>query len=337
MDLDDDQAGMLEAAACLLAAAAVKKARRKTRRRRARKRKSVWVREWFLKRHKYGMYEKLMKHLREGDTKSFNNFVRMDPAMFNQLVEELTPRLQKKTTNYRKPLSVGLKLAITLRYLATGDSYKSLAYGFRVAPNTIVKVVPEVCQAIYDHYRDTAVKCPTTEEEWKEVANGFSDKWNFHHCCGCIDGKHVRIQAPPNSGSQYYNYKGFYSIIMLALVDANYKFMYVDVGSYGADSDAGVFRHCGLFHALEQDKAGLPLSEPLPDGETDVPFFLVGDDAFGLRRWMMKPYSKREMTPGERIFNYRLSRARRIVENAFGILANRYFTKPGQLTCCVAA
>ena len=143
------------------------------------------------------------------------------------------------------------------------------------------------------------------------------------HTNTAIDGKYVRIQAPPHSGSQYYNYMDYYSIIMLAVVDANYKFMYVDVGSYGADSDAGIFRHCGLFNALEQDKTGLPPYEQLPDGDTDIPYFLIGDDAFALKSWMMKPYSKREMTALERIFNYRLSRARRIVENAFGILANR--------------
>jgi len=89
-------------------------------------------------------------------------------------------------------------------YLATGDSYKSLAYGFRVAPDTIVTVVADVCQAIYNHYHEAVFKCPTMAtiaEEWKEVSKGFSDRWNFHHCCGCIDGKHVRIQALPNSGS----------------------------------------------------------------------------------------------------------------------------------------
>ena len=89
--------------------------------------------------------------------------------MFSQMVEDLTPKLQKKTTNCRKPLFPGLKLAITVGYLATGDSYKSLAYGFRVAPNTIVSVVLEVCQAIYDYYHETAFKCPTTEEQWTEV------------------------------------------------------------------------------------------------------------------------------------------------------------------------
>ena len=248
----------------------------------------------------------------------------MERSMFDQILKDLTTKLEKRTTNYRKPLSPGLKLAITLRYLVTGDSYQSLSHGFRVAPNTIVNIVPEVCQAIYKHYHESAFKCPTTAEEWTQVAQDFSDKWNFYHCCGGIDGKHVRIQAPPNSGSRYYNYKGFYSIIMLALVDANYKFMYVDVGSYGADSDAGIFRESGLYHALDQKKPGLPPSSHLPDGDFDVPYFLVGDDVFSLRSWIMKPHSKKTMTAAERIFNYRLSRARRIVENAFGILANRY-------------
>ena len=157
--------------------AAVKTAKARVRRV-TRVRKSMWVREWLLKRHKYGMYEKLMKHLKEGDVKSFRNFVRIGPEMFNQLVEDLTPRLQKKTTNCRRPLSPALRLAA--RYLATGDSYKSLAYGFRVAANIIVLVVPEVCQATYDHYHETAFKCPTTAEEWKKVAHELSSLLWLH-------------------------------------------------------------------------------------------------------------------------------------------------------------
>ena len=117
------------------------------------------MREWLLKRHKYGMYDKL----READVKSFRNFVKMNPDKLNQMVEDLTPRLQKKTTNCRNPLSPWLYLAITLMYLATGDANKSLAYGFRVAPDTIVSVIPEVCEAIYNHYHESAFKCPTTE------------------------------------------------------------------------------------------------------------------------------------------------------------------------------
>ena len=150
----EDQATVLEAAACLMAAAAVNLAKKKLKAKKKRKRR-MWVRNWLLKRPKFGMYEKLMKHLRDGDTKSFRNFVRLGPEMFNKMVQELTPKIEKRRTPYREPLSTGLKLAVTLRYLATRDSYRSLSYGFRVAANTLVTVIPEVCQAIFDHYITT--------------------------------------------------------------------------------------------------------------------------------------------------------------------------------------
>lgn len=116
-----------------------------------------------------------MKHLRDSDEKSFKNFVRVD-SLYNKTMDDLGPRLQKRENDFRKPLSTGLKLAITLRYLATGDSYKSLSYGFRVAHNTVAIVVREVCQAIYDHFHETAFKFPTTEEQWKKVAHGFYEQ-----------------------------------------------------------------------------------------------------------------------------------------------------------------
>ena len=69
----------------------------------------------------------------------------------------------------RKTLEPGLKIGITLRFLATGDSYVSLAYAFRVAPNTICSLVLEVCPAIYDEYHQELIKCPASPEGWKQV------------------------------------------------------------------------------------------------------------------------------------------------------------------------
>ena len=149
------------------------------------------------------------------------------------------------------------------------------------------------------------------------------NRWNFHNACGAIDGKHVPIRCPRESGSFYFNYKGFYSIILLALVDAKYKFLYVDVGANGSCSDGGVFKDTDLYKKLDRGTAGLPPRSPLPDDDTPLPHSLIGDDAFGLRSWLLKPYPHRCMTNKERIFNYRLSRARRVVENAFGILVHR--------------
>lgn len=153
--------------------------------------------------------------------------------------------------------------------------------------------------------------------EWKTIENGFCNEWNFPGCCGAIDGKHVVIKAPPDSGSLYYNYKNSNSIILLAVVDHKYCFSYIDIGCNGRVSDGGVFRNSSLYRALE---AGM-----LPDGH-----ILVGDNAFPSKNYLLKPFPGNQLTLKKKIFNYRLSRARRIVENAFGILAARFrlFEKP---------
>lgn len=88
-------------------------------------------------------------------------------------------------------------------------------------------------------------------------------------------------------------------------------------------SDGGVFRDCSLRGPLENGTLGLPRPAPLPGDDEPIPFSIIGDDAFPMRSWLMKPYPHRMMTNQQRIFNYRLSRARRVVENAFGILAHR--------------
>lgn len=221
-------------------------------------------------------------------------------------------------------MSAGLKLAVTLRFLATGNSYHALAFSFRVAHNSISLFVPQVCQAIVDEYADEVFNTPSTPDGWRPLAERFQDRWNFPHCCGALDGKHIAIVQPKKSGSIYYNYKGFYSIVLLALVDADYKFIWADVGADGSASDCGIYNNSALEPALREGTIGFPPPEPMPNDDRDMPYFLVGDDAFPLRPYLMKPFSLRYLAREERIFNYRCSRARRVVENAFGILANRF-------------
>lgn len=281
------------------------------------------MRHWLLRRADHGQYEQLLTELNREDPSGYKNFLRMTPEIFRELVDALSPLLEKKDTFMRKALEPGLKIAITLRYLATGDSYKSLMYSFRVAHNTISRIIPETCEAIIDHLSGEVMSCPNSPQAWKEVANKFSKKWNFHNTLGALDGKHIAIKCPPNSGSLYYNYKHFYSIILMALADADYKFLYVDIGANGSASDGGVFNDSDIYRALEVDTAGLPEPASMPNDDKPVPFFIVGDDAFPLRSWLMKPFPHRGLDNEQRIFNYRLSRARRVVENAFGILVHR--------------
>lgn len=143
-------------------------------------------------------------------------------------------------------------------------------------------------------------------------------------CIGSLDGKHINFKAPCSAGSFYYNYKGAHSIVLLALADANYKFIYVDMGINGRISDGGVFRESSLREALNKNSLNLPEDEHLPGTNIKVPYVFVGDDAFPLTHRLMKPFPQRGLSVEKRIFNYRLSRARRIVENTFGILTNRF-------------
>ena len=139
-----------------------------------------------------------------------------------------------------------------------------------------------------------------------------------------MDGKHIEIKQPKNSGSYYFNYKGRFSIVLLALVDANYKFIYVDIGCNGRISDGGVFRNSTLSKAISTNLLNIPEPRTLDDGEIEAPYVIVADDAFPLMENLMNPYLFRGLPKEQRIYNYHLSRARRIVENVFGILANRF-------------
>jgi hypothetical protein len=178
-----------------------------------------------------------MAELAQEDRDGYKNFQRVDPDLFHEILARVGPRIEKQDTFMRKALEPGLRLAITLRYLATGNSYMSLQYGFRVANNTISKIIPETCEAIIDAFQEVMI-CPTTPEEWRLVSDGFSSKWNFHNTIGALDGKHVAIRCPANGGSLFFNYKGFHSIILMALVDADYKFLYVDLGANGRYVDS---------------------------------------------------------------------------------------------------
>lgn len=110
----------------------------------------------------------------------------------------------------------------------------------------------------------------------------------------------------------------------MAICDANSEFLYVDVGANGRVSDGGVWGNSDMSYRLANGTAGLPRDDILPGSERSLPFVFVADDAFPLQRHIMKPFAHRQQSTRERIFSYRVSRARRTVENAFGMLANRF-------------
>ena len=221
----------------------------------------------------------------------------------------------------------------TLRYLATGESFSSLQFQFRISKSTISLFIPEVCEAIYESLKDKYLKFPSTEEEWLKISDDIYKHWQFPNSIGCMDGKHIAVFSPPKSVSSFYNYKKFFSVVLLALVKHNYQFLYVNVGCQGRLSDGGVFKNTDIYHGIMSNTLSLPKPRPLPktvdpswdeDDYQNMPFLIVGDDAFQLSNHMIKPYSGRTLTNENIVFNYRLSRFRRCSENAFGIWVARF-------------
>ena len=217
------------------------------------RRRRYWVRPWLTQaeHEEESQYTRLMPRLELDDPMAYRNFIRMPPELFQELEQRFAPELQREKTLMREPLSPGLKLAVTLRSLASGDSYPTLQYAFRVARLTVNKFVPEVCVAIIRAYRDEVMTCPTSPED--------------------------------------------------------------------SSSDAQIFKH-----KIEDGNIGFLGSESLVADGPRVKFFILGDDAFPLKLWLMKPYLTCGMDLNQRVFNYSFSRGRRVVENAFGILTSHF-------------
>ncbi|TKR57617.1 hypothetical protein L596_009962 [Steinernema carpocapsae] len=138
-----------------------------------------------------------------------------------------------------------------------------------------------------------------------------------------MDGKHIQLRKPANSGSLYYNYKGGFSTVLLAVCDPQYRFLYYDVGNYGHQHDSRVFERCSLGRGIREETIQFPEDSCISTGGPPMPYFFLADGGFPLGKRIMKPFPG-STQPQEAIYNFRLSHARNVIENAFGILAGKW-------------
>ena len=305
-------------------------------------------------RRETSFYHRQLTILRTRMPQKFKDEMRMPVELYDEILDKIRLDITGPGTNYRESLDAGFKLSTVLKYLAHGKEYRSLWADMVVSPASICNMIEPVCLAIQRHYLDEVFKTPTTREEWLAVAKDFEERWNLPHALGALDGKHCRIKRPNKSGSLYWSvYKKCYSVVLMALVDAKYKFLWIDVGGLGHQSDAQIYNHSDLKELLESGDLDIPPPAVLPndppkpapyvmppdpvEGEEPeepeepamihpkaIPYFIIGDDAFALSKNLQKPMAKHNQTRRERIYSYRMSRARRVVENAFGILVHRW-------------
>lgn len=169
------------------------------------------------------------------------------------------------------------------------------------------------------------------ETAWKKCSDEFNARWDFPNCCGAVDGKHIVIECPPNAGSLFYNYKKQHSIVLMAICDAHYNFLAVDIGAYGGNSDGSVFSSSEFGKMLLSGELGLPPPTMLPNSTTECPHFIVGDAAFPLKTNLMRPFPGKKLPELQANFNKRQSRARCPIENTFGIAVARWRILKSQL------
>ncbi|KAG1667912.1 Protein ALP1-like [Nymphon striatum] len=270
-------------------------------------------------RSKQRAHQNLCRKMRLSDDQTFFEFYRMNPRQFDELLTLVGPRIRKQDTNYKKACSASERIGVTLRYLATGESQTSLSYTHKLGRSTVSDILSETTRAIWDVLCPIYLPAPT-EQRWLEIADYFDRRWAFPNCIGAIDGKHIRVQTPPGSGSKNFNYKEYFSSVLLAMCDSRYCFTVVDIGSLGRSTDGVIFADSVLASPVL-----LKVPEPTTvTGIGTMPHVVVGDAVFPLKKNMMRPYPGQKLNKRQRIFNYRLSRARRVIENAFGIFAARW-------------
>lgn len=202
-------------------------------------------------------------------------------------------------------------------------SFRGLSHSFRMGIATVASCVHETCAAISEILGPLHLPFPTVSQ-LEGAAYEMFEKWNFPNCVGAVDGKHIRIQCPPHTGTMFYNYKKFFSLSLLAVADANCKLITVDIGAYGKQSDGGTFRESAMYNNILSVPHKWPGPKEIPGTSSHAPFVLVGDEAFPLLENLMRPFPAASLTAEQRGFNKRLSRARTVVERTFGILANKW-------------
>ncbi|XP_055622830.1 putative nuclease HARBI1, partial [Toxorhynchites rutilus septentrionalis] len=254
--------------------------------------------------------------------KKFKNTFRFDRCTFNLLVKKLH-RLQREDTLWRSAIWLEKRIAIALYAFGSSAEYRTIGSLFGVGRTTTGELVIEICNAVVDVVQHEVFDAyPPTSEKISEIVGGF-EKLGFPQCYVAIDGCHIEVKVPKNEATDYYNFKGWHSVILFAAVDHRYRFTYINVGVPGRSNDSTIFENSKLkkVHCTNETfKAHSKLIEGVV-----VPILLIGDSAFRLSNQVMKPFLFSVDQPEhEKLFNYHLSACRRVVENAFGHLKARF-------------
>ncbi|CAN7991507.1 unnamed protein product, partial [Ixodes hexagonus] len=262
-------------------------------------------------------YETTLPNLPESFFKA--NF-RVSRATFSYVVG-VCSSMERQGTNMRQAIPLHKRVAIGMYRLANSAEDRTVANLFGVSRSSVSIIFREFCDVVRRELEPRFVKFPRADELEDHMPR-FTAVTGFPQGVGALDGCHIEICPPKDNAADYHNYKGWYSMILLAVVDHDYKFLYTNVRSPGRNHDSAVFRKSRLPALIESDLFKVGMKRILG---CDVGPIILCDQAFPLDTHLMKPYPySTSLDTKQQAFNVSLSGARRVVENAFGRMKARY-------------
>lgn len=251
----------------------------------------------------------------------FRKQLRMGRNTFQLLLNVLAARLSRQNTRFRNCIPPEKVLAIGLFRLAHGNSYISISPAMNVGKSTDFEAVQDVVEGLYD-LRNEYIKFPETGAETASTVETFEELSSLPNIAGAIDGTHIRISAPKESAADYFSRYQQYDFLIQGVVDGKMLFTDFSAGFPGSLHDARALRNSVIFQRAENQEI---LTDPIIQiGRSRIGPYLVGDSAYPLGPWLLKPFPEATRNPREIAFNKELSSARVKVECAFGILKSRW-------------
>ena len=192
--------------------------------------------------------------------------------------------------------------------------------------STVNSIVHEVSKVLVEYLWQEAISSnlPKYREDFEENIVDMEEFWQFPCTWAALDGCHTPMKCPPcglAACKEYHNFKNFYSIVLMALVDSNYRFIWGSCGFPGNSHDSVIFQSTNLWNSIQE---GMLPNVGKQVGKVNIPPLIIVESAFPLRTWLMKPYTDAVLSPQPKYFNCRLSRARMVTECAYGQLKGRW-------------
>ena len=275
--------------------------------RNGRQQRRLWAHDRGL--HRPGFFDQNL--LGSFNAREFKARMRMDVSTFEYLCSTLAPDLQRKDTSMRLAIPVEVKVAVAISRLATGNSMQCIADLYRIGLSSSQLAVSQFCGAIKKNLLRKFINWPSPST-MDRYAQEFQDLQQIPYVVGAVDGSHIPIVAPRLHAPDYYNRKGFHSILLQGVVSAKCLFWDFDIGWAGSMHDANLWSRTAIGQYCEAGKL--------------YPYTLVGDVAYPCRPWMLAPFKghKDGLSREEYHWNFVQSSTRMCVERAFGMLKGRW-------------